>query len=46
MAATMTVKLTVVVKWDDRMHVSINELDGSDDERPTFEGSVGLQPIR
>ena len=46
MAATMTVKLTVVVKWDDRMHVSINELDGSDDETPTSQGSVGLQPIR
>ena len=46
MAATMTVKVMVVVKWDDRMHVTINELDGSDDERPTSEGSVGLQPIR
>ena len=39
LAATMTVKVMVVVKWDDRMHVTINELDGSDDERPTFEGS-------
>ena len=39
-------KLTVVRKWDDRMHVSMNELDGSDDDRPTSEGSVGLQPIR
>ena len=24
----------MVVNWDDRMHVSINELDGSDDETP------------
>ena len=39
MTAAMTAWLTVVVKWDDRMHVTINELDGSDDERPTFEGS-------
>ena len=46
MTASMTARLTVVVKWDDRMHVTINELDGSDDERPTSQGSVGLQPIR
>ena len=42
----MTAKLTVVAKWDDRMHVSINEFHGSDDERPTSQGSIGLQPIR
>ena len=46
MAATMTVKVRVVVDWDDRMHVTINELDGSGDERPTFAGSVGSQRIR
>ena len=47
MAATMTVKVTAVVKKkDDRMHVTSTELDGSDDERPTSEGSIGLQTIR
>ena len=46
MAATMTVKVRVVVDWDDRMHVTINELDGSGDERPTFAGYVGSQRIR
>ena len=39
LAATMTVKVMVVVKWDDRMHLTSNELDGNDDERPTCEGS-------
>ena len=33
-------------KKDDRMHVASTELDGSDDERPTSEGSIGLQTIR
>ena len=28
----------VVVKWDDRMHLTSNELDGNDDEKPTCEG--------
>ena len=34
----MTVKVMVVVKWDDRMHLTSNELDGNDDEKPTCEG--------
>ena len=46
MAAVMKVKLTMVGKWDDSMHVSINDFDGSDDERLTSQGSVGLQPIQ
>ena len=42
----MTVKVMVVVKWDDRMHLTSNELDGNDDERPTCEGSEEATSIQ